>query len=293
LSAMLVSGKNVVAPPVAPVIQTQIASQPVVSLPGAVAAPPVAVAQPVLGADAAYFHQELSPYGRWILAEDNQWYWQPTVALTAPDWRPYWDKGHWVYTDHGWYWASDYTWGWAVFHYGRWHLHPRHGWIWFPDRLWGPAWVTWRAGGDYCGWAPLPPGAVYDQIGGGFIFRGKRVAVGFDFGLDWMHFSFSLVREMGEPPRAHLRKEEEIRAVFKQTTILNNYTVVKAAGPGAAPPRLFNHGLDPGRVASVRKQAVDTMRIEELRAPPPNRSHEHFDAKTKTLQVYRPRWGGH
>src|SRR5262249_49228579 len=30
-------------------------------------------------------------------------------------------------------------------------------WVWVPAVQWAPAWVTWREGGGYIGWAPLPP----------------------------------------------------------------------------------------------------------------------------------------
>lgn len=252
---------------------------------------PVVVAQPAIGADAAYFYQELSPYGRWILAEDNQWYWQPTVAATSAGWRPYWDKGRWVYTDNGWYWSSEYTWGWAAFHYGRWHLHPHHGWLWYPDRVWGPAWVTWRSGGDYCGWAPLPPGTVYDRVGGGFLYRGRHVGVEFDFGLDFGHFSFAYVRELGEPMRAHWRRPDEMRDIFRRTTIVNNYTVVHNRPGGHGADHVFNHGIEPSRVSAGRHQAITTVRIEEMRTPAPGRGRERIDTRNQTMQVYRPRWG--
>ncbi len=162
LNAMLASGKDVSTPTTTlppSISQTLGPAQPMPPPFG----PPGVASQPAFSPDVAYFYQELDPYGHWIFAEDNQWYWQPAVIVGNPGWRPYWDQGHWVYTDHGWYWASDYPWGWAVFHYGRWHLHPHHGWIWFPDRVWGPAWVAWRTGGDYCGWAPLPPAAHYSS----------------------------------------------------------------------------------------------------------------------------------
>jgi len=61
-------------------------------------------------------------------------------------------------TKYGNTWVSDYEWGWAPFHYGRWHHSSRRGWIWVPDTRWGPAWVSWRSGGGYYGWAPLGPG---------------------------------------------------------------------------------------------------------------------------------------
>ncbi|MFX8813069.1 DUF6600 domain-containing protein, partial [Acinetobacter baumannii] len=71
---------------------------------------------------------------------------------------PYRTGGHWVYSNAGWAWASDYNWGWAPFHYGRWAFDPMYGWFWVPGYEWAPAWVSWRSGGGYYGWAPLSPG---------------------------------------------------------------------------------------------------------------------------------------
>jgi hypothetical protein len=71
------------------------------------------------------------------------------------DFVPYTD-GHWVYTDAGWLWVSDYSWGWAPFHYGTW-VYVDTGWAWVPGSVWGPAWVQWRYGGGYIGWAPVVP----------------------------------------------------------------------------------------------------------------------------------------
>ena len=61
-------------------------------------------------------------------------------------------------TEYGNTWVSDYAWGWAPFHYGRWHLDDYYGWMWVPGTEWSPAWVAWRSGGGYYGWAPLSPG---------------------------------------------------------------------------------------------------------------------------------------
>ena len=70
----------------------------------------------------------------------------------------------WDYTDqYGWMWVSDYEWGWAPFHYGRWTFDQQYGWMWVPGRTWGPAWVSFRYGDSYVGWAPLPPEG-YDDV---------------------------------------------------------------------------------------------------------------------------------
>ena len=102
------------------------------------------------------FYDELSPYGRWIEYPGYGYVWVPEAEN---DFRPYSSNGHWVYTDnYEWLWVSDYDWGWAPFHYGRWEEDPYYGWFWVPGYEWSPAWVAWRDGGDYYGWAPLRPG---------------------------------------------------------------------------------------------------------------------------------------
>ena len=119
LNAMLISGKAAVNPlplgtvPAMPQMPPPAAFPQPTAPPMVVSPTAVAPAVPPLTAnpDAAYFYQELSPYGRWMLADDGQWCWQPTVVLNSPNWRPYWDKGHWMWTDQGWYWTSDYAWG--------------------------------------------------------------------------------------------------------------------------------------------------------------------------------------
>ena len=63
---------------------------------------------------------------------------------------------------------SDYRWGWATFHYGRWKFDDYYGWEWIPGHEWAPAWVSWRHGGGFFGWAPLLPGiSVNISFGGG------------------------------------------------------------------------------------------------------------------------------
>jgi len=102
------------------------------------------------------FYDELSPYGAWIQDPQYGYVWRPEVD--QDDFRPYYTNGRWAMTEYGNTWVSDYDWGWAPFHYGRWVLNRYQQWVWLPDTVWGPAWVSWRSGGGYYGWAPLGPG---------------------------------------------------------------------------------------------------------------------------------------
>ncbi|HLL27546.1 MAG TPA: DUF6600 domain-containing protein [Xanthobacteraceae bacterium] len=107
------------------------------------------------------FHAALDGYGHWV--QHPRWgeVWVPDQ--TPPDWQPY-RLGHWVYTDEwGWYWDSEEDFGWVTYHYGRWVFDPGFGWIWIPGNDWGPAFVDWRQGDDFVGWAPLPPDDYIDD----------------------------------------------------------------------------------------------------------------------------------
>lgn len=142
------------------------------------AVPIVPAATPAVAQLSAEFQEALEPYGHW--ERDPRWgeVWVPDD--TPPDWRPY-EYGHWIYTDEwGWYWISDpeeEDWGWVVFHYGRWAFDRRLGWFWVPGDEWAPAWVDWRYGDDYVGWAPLPPDEIiyeYDEQPSYWIFVPPR-----------------------------------------------------------------------------------------------------------------------
>ena len=108
----------------------------------------------------ALFEADLSPFGEWF--DDAQYgrVWSPSPAIVGTDFAPYATAGRWSLTQYGWTWLSDYPWGWAPFHYGRWVTIAPRGWAWVPGTVWGPAWVSWRTGQGYAGWAPLPPAGL-------------------------------------------------------------------------------------------------------------------------------------
>jgi hypothetical protein len=138
-----------------------------------------------------------------------------------------------VLTEFGWTWVSDYSWGWAPFHYGRWIVIVGHGWCWVPGTIWGPAWVAWRAGDGFVGWAPLPP-------------RGVSVAVTYGGHSGWR---FSRAADLAAP-RPRCIPARDTRGMFHRTTMVTNDRVLTRgpttvhinAGPrhipGALPARL-------------------------------------------------------
>lgn len=106
------------------------------------------------------FEAALEGYGHWVEHPSLGEVWVPDNV--PQDWQPY-RLGHWVYTDEwGWYWNSDEEFGWVTYHYGRWYLDRQIGWVWIPSDEWGPAFVNWRQGDDFVGWAPTPPDEYID-----------------------------------------------------------------------------------------------------------------------------------
>ncbi len=202
-----------------------------------------------------YFNDTLAPYGSWVEVDGYGRCWRPTVVSYDSDWRPYCDRGHWVYTDCGWYWDSDYSWG-ATFHYGRWFRHPHQGWCWYPDTEWAPSWVTFRSGGDYCGWAPLPPLAVF-RPGAGFFYRGASVSVGFSFGLDADCFTFvGADRFCERRPRDFRADHNHVTQIFNQTTVINNY--------GNHNTTIVNNGIAVERVGRGDRNPIRPVEVGSL-----------------------------
>jgi hypothetical protein len=109
------------------------------------------------------FYDQLAPYGTWVQDDYYGDVWIPNVDQ---DFRPYATDGYWAQTEYGSTWVSDYPWGWATFHYGRWHYDDYYGWEWIPGHEWAPAWVSWRHGGGYYGWAPLDAGITVSMAFG-------------------------------------------------------------------------------------------------------------------------------
>ena len=272
----------------APAVPAPPAPQPaaIAPAPAVVLVPvqPIAIAQPApanLPVQVNVFYQQLQPYGTWMQVADYGWCWQPTVVVGSPAWRPYADRGRWLYTDCGWYWQSDYAWGWAPFHYGRWVLHARSGWLWVPDTTWGPAWVVWRSSSSHCGWAPLPPSAVF-VAGGGFHVGGVRVGLNFDFGLPRHHYTFiPFNRFCDRNPHYYALTPTVVQNVFNETTVINNIYVANNV--------VVNGGLPADRVANVTRSEIRKVSVRE--AAPQESSLARLDKLERSgndLVIYRP-----
>lgn len=211
------------------------------------------------------FYQPLGAYGSWVEVGDYGRCWRP--AYIGTDWQPY-EVGHWVWTDSGWYWESDEPWAWATYHYGRWVWDQYNGWVWVPDTVWGPSWVSWREGGGYYGWAPLPPPR--------FCGRGGIVAWE---QINWAPRAFVFVefRRFCEPIRHHGHRPMDTNRTFIHNTVnINNVTVINNTVINNAPHvdtvrQHVGDRLQTGRTEELwgRRSEQVTQRASQDRAPVP------------------------
>ena len=215
-----------------------------------------------------FFYSKLTPYGEWIEIEAGYHAWRP--HRVARGWRPYF-HGRWAWTDHGWYWVSSEPFGWAVYHYGRWFNDDFYGWIWIPDHVWGPAWVEWRYGDDYVGWAPLPPYAHF-SISVGIRFTTRWAA-------PWSYWSFTHCRHFGAPEISrHIVDGPYTRRLIRTSRSTGSYEIER--------DRVINRGVDRRYIESRGNTRINPTDISETR----ERSVERLlrDSGRDRIEVYRP-----
>jgi hypothetical protein len=206
------------------------------------------------------FYDDLQPYGTWI---DDPQYGNIWVPNADEGFRPYATRGHWVVTDYGNTWVSDYEWGWATFHYGRWRYDDYYGWEWIPGHQWAPAWVSWRHGGGYYGWAPLTPGiSISISIGGGY-----RVPDDYWVCAPQEYITSPVIYNYYVPPTRSV-------TIIRNTTIINN-TYVNNNVTYVTGPRVQE-------IRQVTHNDVRVYNINNASRPGP------VNVTNNTVNIYRP-----
>ena len=240
-----------------PTTSTAPASGPVASASGPSSRSAMASTQQA----AAYFYDALTPYGRWIDLPDYGPCWQPENC--PPDWRPY-TIGHWAYTDdYGWLWVSAEPFGWCCYHYGRWAFVVGYGWCWVPGSVWGPAWVVWRYGGGYVGWAPLPPAGP-----------GVSVQVVSEDLPPWCYV-FVQERHLAEfNLREHIEPVTRNVTILRMTKDITRYEVVNG--------RWVNRGVDVRQVEAAAGKPVPRFHVTPTAEP------RLAAARGNEIMVHRP-----
>lgn len=224
--------------------------------------------------DATFFYEALAPYGEWLWVEQYGWVWTPWDVY--PGWRPYTD-GRWVHTPFGWTWVSDRAWGWAPFHYGRWAWRPPYGWIWVPGSVWAPAWVAWRVGDGWIGWAPLPPGVGW-RAGFGLDLGGLDLGVAIDL------YAWSFVEQvyfLDAPLGRRVVPAHRNHHLFRDTRDRTRYLEEER--------RVVERGIPVDEVEKRLGRPVPRYRVEEIDRPLRDRTDA---VKREAVRVYRPKVDG-
>ena len=217
--------------------------------------------------DVGYFYDDLASEGNWVQSPSYGWVWSPRSV--ASDWRPYRD-GNWVWSDQGWTWVSNEPYGWATYHYGRWYDDPQFGWAWVPGNDWAPAWVSWQEGGDYIGWAPLPP-SVNVAVG----FSGPlSVSLGYDSYLFVPERQFLAPRLSG-----YYVSQNQVPVIYRQTRNITNYRYTDN--------RVYNTGVAVDRIQRATGHPVQRYQLADLNAT--GGGNRRAQIQGTRLNVFRPR----
>ena len=232
------------------------------------------------------FRSALSSHGRW--QRHSRWGEVWVVNRVPRDWRPY-TRGHWIYTEEwGWYWVSgqeEEDWGWVVYHYGRWVFDRDYGWIWIPRDEWGPAWVDWRQGSEYVGWAPLPPDEVIVE-----------------YREDPVYWSFVRPRYLLAPRISIVILPPRERVVILRQTVVVNRTLLVGRDRDGDRSRRFRFAVNPGiapdfiaaavgrpiRAASIRPTVLAGTQVPGAIEARPNQRFRPQAVVRETATLIRP-----
>jgi len=223
------------------------------------------------GVSFGIFYSSLAPHGEWIAVDAGVYAWRPLGV--AHGWRPYY-YGRWFWTADGWYWESEEPWAWAVYHYGRWYYDDYYGWLWTPGYDWAPAWVEWRVGGPYVGWAPLAPYAVFSLSFG--IYYSHR----------WVtphhYWCFAPVHAVAYPSvHTYVYRNSENPRIIGRT---RNAGSVRYQGG-----RITTRGPDRSYVERRGKARISTAEVVDVADA--RRHGLSRDGSRERIQVYRPELG--
>jgi hypothetical protein len=210
-----------------------------------------------------FFYNNLND-GYWLDVAGYGYCWQPNIAVRDRRWRPYAD-GYWAYTNVGWTWVSYEPFGWATYHYGRWARIRGYGWVWVPGYEWGPAWVSWRVGRNYVGWAPLPPRRYVR--GGEPIYYGRPIRgyVDVEFDIGPAYYNFVDIRYIGAPVLSrHIVQPTQNITYISQTVNVTNITYQNNT--------IHNYGPDYNRLSAYSTQPIQRLTLQRAADVPPEKA---------------------
>jgi len=212
----------------------------------------------------SFIYDYLGRFGFWVDYPAYGFVWIPRGV--GHGWRPY-THGRWVWTDYGWTWMSNFEWGWIPFHYGRWGWDRHLGWFWAPDVIWAPAWVVWRIGDFYLGWAPLPPEVEF-VVGYGLRWRIKEIPDHYWIFIEGRRFHEERLPNWILPPERNMT--------------ITNFTVVRDKISIRDRQMIINDGISPREIERITRKPVTTVKLTEVNKP------EEMRLEIDELRLYKP-----
>ena len=149
---------------------------------------------------------------------------------------------------------------------------------WVPGYEWGPAWVSWRFGGGYVGWAPLPPRAVW-TTGIGLRLGGAQI----DALIEPRAYTFCPERQFFDPAvNRHALPVTRNAATIAVTRNVTDYGVVNT--------RVVDRGLGVDRLEAAVGRPAPRPRVLEVDSVSAVRgARGQRDAVTVFRPTVRPR----
>jgi hypothetical protein len=141
------------------------------------------------------------------------------------------------------------------------------GWFWVPGNIWGPAWVSWRNGGAYIGWAPLPPDVEF-VFGVGIRTLPYPIPDTLWVFVDGQYFLHSGIYSYVLPVE---RNYTIVRTTISKTNIMDRNRVI------------LNQGIDVETVNQLTKTKVSKYEIVDSSDP------QAAMVRSGEIQVHRPR----
>jgi hypothetical protein len=121
-----------------------------------------------------------------------------------------------------------------------------------PGREWGPAWVSWRTGGDYVGWAPLPPRRAGDTYA---EFSPINARVDIDLDIGPAYYNFIDVRYIGEPVlRERIFAADQNLTYITKTVNVTNITY--------ANKQVYNRGPDYNTLSRYSTRPIQRLSLQ-------------------------------
>ena len=147
-----------------------------------------------------------------------------------------------------------------------------------PGYEWAPAWVSWRTGGDYVGWAPLPPG-------GDRVYEGRAITGGVDveFGIGPLYYNFVDVRYIGEPVlRGRILAPSRNVTIINRTVNVTNITYSNSI--------VYNYGPDYNQLNRYSTRPIQRLKLQRETTLGANLGQEERSELQRVSATNLPFW---